>query len=347
MPSRKKVTVTVALDVEEEGLFSGRYERRFPSLRNIPYLVSLTPLLERGVKPTLFCAWPVFHDSGARKVLDGLRAKFTVEIGCHLHYWNTPPLVEGPDPELEPVYHEVATARLNPVIINAKLEELTGRANDFNSAPTSSFRMGRWDLHRIQWPLLMNCGIKCEASVRPLHAGRQADKPDHFAAPQDPYRLVNAQGSIFEIPLTVVSYIPGIEALKQNAFFASVIKRDFRHWGALPLLAVEYPLSILKLVTLMHLHKGGRNLSLTWHSSEMMPGGVPHMPDRKHVDHFLKKMEAYLDWLETRFDVEYETMDGLRQRLERTAPVIANREGDWCFPAEELFSMTGQDLKIQ
>ncbi len=338
MASRKKITVTASIDVEEEGLFSGSYQRLNPSLRNVSFLESLTPILERGVRPTLFCAWPVFRDAWARRILDKLRARYPLEIGCHLHFWNTPPLVEGPDPAIRPVYHKVASARVNPAIMQAKLDKLVKAANDFNSSQTASFRMGRWDLHRVHWPLLMACGIKIDASVRPLHSGRQADTPDHFEAPQDPYWLKNSFGSILEVPLTVTSWLPFFSRLKENKLFSDVFKSAFRRWGALPLLAVEYPLPILKLVTVLHVRAGGKNLSLTWHSSEMMPGGAPHVPDNKTAQKFLAKMEAYFEWLEKIFIVNYETMNSLRLKMENSESRERNSEGDWSFPPEEIFS---------
>lgn len=338
MAGTKALTVTVSLDVEEEGLFRGNYSRLNPSLRNISRLESLEPFLERGVKPTLFCAWPVLQDRKALKILDRLRCRHEIEIGAHLHFWNTPPLLEGPDPAIKPVYHKVATARVNPAILKAKLSKLISAANDFNSGQTASFRMGRWDLRGIHWPMLMSCGLKCDASVRPLHFGRQADKPDHFDAPQDPYWLENQFGSILEIPLTVTSWLPFFSRLKKNWICAALIKSAFKSGGALPLLAVEHPLPVLKLVTLLHASGGGQNISLSWHSSEMMPGGAPHMPDSAAVKKFLTKMAAYFEWLEKKFMVRYETMSGLRSGMGAPGRHEAAARGDWSFPPEEIFA---------
>lgn len=345
MGKRKKLTVTVSLDVEEEGLFSGIYSRVRPLLNNIRYLESLRPFLERGIKPTLFCAWPVFQDSQARKILDCLRRDYPLEIGAHLHFWNTPPLMEGPGTDIEPVYHKVPSVRVNPAIMQGKILELMQAANDFNSAPVTSFRMGRWDLHGIHWPMLMVSGIKCDASIRPLHAGRHADIPDHFNAPCDPYLLSNQFGSIFEVPLTVVSWLPFNKLLRKK-IPSELLKPAFRYWGALPLLAIEYPLPVLKLVTLLHVAAGGRNLSLTWHSSEMMPGGTPHLPNARKVQSFLAKMSAYFSWLERSFDISYESMESLRIKKEAFAPQADDPEGDWNFPAEEIFAVADSDLKF-
>lgn len=346
MNKPKAITVTLALDVEEEGLFCGNYQRLRPSLQNISHLNALKPFLERGIKPTLFCAWPVFQDREARKSLDALRKSYPLEIGAHLHFWNTPPLAEGPDPELKPVYKQVPSARVNPAILNAKIQNLLAAANDFNAAQTTSFRMGRWDLHRIHWPMLMRQGIKCDASVRPFHYTQGADGPDHFDAPQDPYLLGNQYGYIYEVPLTVASWLPFAANLKKRPGLPSLIRASFSHWGAIPLLAIEHPLPLLKLTSLLHIAQGGKNLSLTWHSSEMMPKGAPHMPDATHIKKFLSKMEAYFSWLEERFTVSYETMETLRLKNAANVQRVEDSFGDWSFPAAEIFELAESDLSF-
>ncbi|MDO5484106.1 MAG: glycosyl transferase family 1, partial [Desulfovibrionaceae bacterium] len=89
---QKRVLLAVSLDVEEEGLFRGQYQCRSLGLRNTACLARLEPLLERGIRPTLFCAHSVFVHPPSRAVLNALQGKWPLEIGAHLHHWNTPPL---------------------------------------------------------------------------------------------------------------------------------------------------------------------------------------------------------------------------------------------------------------
>ena len=92
MRRRETLYLAVSLDVEEEGLFGGRYARRAPRVTNTAQLSRLAPLLERGVRPTLFCAHSVLADPASRAILARLRDASGAEIGAHLHHWNTPPL---------------------------------------------------------------------------------------------------------------------------------------------------------------------------------------------------------------------------------------------------------------
>ena len=95
--SRPVLYLAVSLDVEEEGLFGGRYARRGFSTANTASLARLAPLCERGIRPTLFCAHSVLADSASRPALAHLRDRYGAEIGAHLHHWNTPPLTfDGP-----------------------------------------------------------------------------------------------------------------------------------------------------------------------------------------------------------------------------------------------------------
>lgn len=73
-----------------------------------------------------------------------------------------------------------------PAPAAARLHTLLQAGRDFQGAPLTSFRMGRWDCKAVLRPLLAAEGITLDSSVCPLrvfdHAG-----PDHFLAPADPY----------------------------------------------------------------------------------------------------------------------------------------------------------------
>jgi hypothetical protein len=91
----------------------------------------------------------------------------------------------------------------------------------------------------------------------------------------------------------------------------------------------------MKAVTKRYLAQGGRVLSLTWHSSEMMPGAAPHLPDASAVRRFLEKMRSYLRWLIEWAPVQGRTLDDLRQTWNtehsglRAGGAGASCGGDW------------------
>lgn len=322
---RESLSVTVSLDVEEEGLFSGRYRCKDVTVENVACLTQLSGLFERGIRPTLFCAYPVLQDAGARAILEKLLPH--VEIGAHLHHWNTPPIAQNIPASGElfavPAYQAPLPS------LEEKLEHLLRLGRDFLGRDLTSFRMGRWDLHRPLLPILARHGIRCDASVRPLHTHTNKNKgPDHFGAPVDPYWMQIDDARILEVPLTVAPIFGPLALLPQKFAPVKRIASGMRHWGALALLPINHPLWLLKLTTMLHVSNGGRVLSLTWHSSEMMPGGAPHVPDKAAVRDFMRKLDLYLDWLERNFSISYASMEQLAQGAHPDAP-LPSYACDW------------------
>lgn len=335
----RTIYLAVSLDVEEEGLFCGVYARRGAGVSNTRFLTRLAPLLERGVRPTLFCAHSVLADAGSRRILEVLRDRHGAEIGAHLHHWNTPPLeLSGDGSALPDSTDSVPSCVLPEALFAAKLKTLFDAARDFQGQAVTSFRMGRWDLHKKHWPLLAKAGVLTDASVRPLHGkGPGSTLPDHFDAPSDPYWIPVGGGHIFEAPLTVTPLLTGVcgglTALAglpgRTGRIARRLQANIHCWGALALLPAYHPLAAMKAVTRIFAARGGMLLSLTWHSSEMAPGATPHLPDGKAVRKLLDKVTAYVDWLGRRFDIRCLPMNELRNALGGSAPILTCEAGDW------------------
>lgn len=313
--SKKVLSVAISLDVEEEGLFCGKYHQLLNSqastINNLGSLLKLRPFLERGIRPTLFCDYATLQTPELRNITRQLAKYGEFEIGAHLHHWHTPPIYNLR--KESPFIIQPASNLVPPELMRQKFKNLFKKINAYFEKKITSFRMGRWDLHDWQLQFLEENNVHCDASVRPLHYKMDnGNGPDHFYAPQDPYWLTKSEDmskDIFEIPLTVVPVsqkLPGI--------LHEFLKRNFIQWGALALLPVYHPLWLLKYTTVQHIKQGGKTLSFTWHSSEMMPGGTPHLTNDEHINKFLHKISKYLDWLESKYAVVYTTMTDLRQQ---------------------------------
>lgn len=332
MSAKQPLYLVVSLDVEEEGLFGGQYARRGFSTRNTASLKDLATFCGMGIRPTLFCAHSVLADPASCETLAWLRDEHQAEIGAHLHHWNTPPLtLDGTDQTLPDTAARVPAAAVSNALFSAKLAALMQAGRALQSQPITSFRMGRWDLHRNHWPLLAAAGILCDASVRPLHcAASPITGPDHFDAPTNPYWVNAGQGKIFEVPLTVTPLVPQLPELLRAlpTALAARARASLKTWGALALLPVYHPLWAMCAITRLYAARGGRVLSLTWHSSEMMPGCTPHLPDAAAVKKFTRKVGDWLNWLHRHYNVRSLTMDELRSELGPSAPTLQGH-GDW------------------
>ena len=59
--------------------------------------------------------------------------------------------------------------------------------------------------------------------------------------------------------------------------------------------------------------RGGKVLSIFWHSSEMLPGASPHTPDEEAANTFLEKTFKFGRWLNENYNVKAITMRELYQ----------------------------------
>lgn len=323
--AKPPLRVIVSLDVEEEGLFSGHYAATNCGVRNVALLPLLAPISdELGFPLTLFCAHTVFADAGCRRVLEIMRDRHGAEIAAHLHHWSTPPLDDAPAADGPPP----RTDTLPRDLLRRRLRTLLDEGARFNGAPLTSFRMGRWDLKKSVRPLLAEAGITLDSSVCPLRSF--AGGADHFLAPADPY-WVEGHGDtrLLEAPIT---QIPLVRAMPRIWHGLSPQRRrdSFHFWGALSANPFWHGPRVMRWAVRLHQARGGRVLSLFWHSSEMLPGGSPHMPDEQAARAFRERMFAFFRWLRDSFTVQGCTAAGLRAEADSLSfPSRPDGPGDW------------------
>lgn len=321
----RKLIVCFSVDVEEEGLFKGCYQTGNLSVANVGHLENLGRLAARFQLPlTLFCSWAIFQDSTALEAILRLHSRLGAEIGAHLHHWNTPPLQAG-------------VASVNPAanavpaeVLAAKLECLLSRARARTGLPVSSFRMGRWDLRRRMLPLLAANGITVDSSICPLrhfHAG-----PDHFLAPASPYWVpLGEEARILEVPITQTP-LNRLLASLWHRFFAQKpgLLDSFHFFGACSANPVWHCLPVMKFTALRNAYGCGI-LNFFLHSSELMPGASPNVPNQRAVDALLAKIASFLTWLCQSFAITGVTTSQFANLPQAsTYPVLETpAEGDW------------------
>lgn len=327
--SAEPLRVIVSLDVEEEGLFSGRYARSGCGVSNVALLPRLAPLSdELGFPLTLFCAHSVFADSDCRRTLEVMRDHHGAEIAAHLHHWSTPPLDEDTTATGQPA----RTDALPRELLRQRLHSLLRAGEEFNGAPLTSFRMGRWDLKKSVRPLLAEMGITLDSSVCPLRAF--AGGADHFLAPADPY-WVDGHGetSLLEAPITQIPLWNGLA----RGWYRHAPRPwldSFHFFGALSANPFWHGPRAMRMAVRLHRARGGRVLSLFWHSSEILPGGSPHVPDQAAADAVLQRIRHFLTWLRETFPVRGCTAAQLRAEaghlcFPRRPESGATARGDW------------------
>lgn len=300
------VRVVFSVDVEEEGLFSGRYALHAEGVRNVAGLERLAFVTEEfGLPLTLLCTWPVLTDAGCAELLRRWREARGAEIGLHLHHWNTPPLARA----------DIAASTLTPEPLDAKLTTLAEAARRVSGRTAISFRMGRFDLAPALRGLLPRHGVRADSSLVPLRF--VPGMPDDFLAPAEPHPLRGTGGALTEIPLTVVPIAPGTPRLARAAArplpaaASNSLLSGFRKFAAVGVQPVWYAPPMMRLATRLHLARGGRVLHLFLHSSELTPGYAPHVPDAAAADRLIGRIRKFLGWLSERTRLRGATMGDL------------------------------------
>jgi len=291
--------LVISIDVEEEGLFFGHYPRTPPGVTNVAELSRLAFIpREFGLPLTLLVTYQVARDPAACRVLAQWRERYGAEIGVHLHHWNTPPFLDLPDPE------PVTSEKLPRGLLRDKFASLLSQVRAGLAVTPRSFRMGRFDAGPQVFSLLPEFGLEVDSSVAPL----TRKNPDHrfFLAPADPFPLgeVGPEGRpLLEVPITMVPVVAGTPELV--ARLAAVAPPPwgerlgslFRYGAVAGVQPAWYPLVSMQLAARLHRRRGGRVLTLFFHSSELKPGASRLFPTEAAVSRFVEKIRTFLTWL--------------------------------------------------
>ncbi len=310
--------LVVTIDVEEEGLFNGRYESRNVSVNNVAELPRLDSIFrEWNITPTLLLTYPVACHERHRDLLLKLKQQWNAEIGAHLHPWNTPPFQASSHPEPTPselIPHELLDAKLQSLLLSIRPMGVT---------PTS-FRMGRFNIGPTMFSLLEGAGILVDSSVAPMrryHAGH-----GHLTSPTDPYfpdaekPRQPGRSRVLEAPITILPLFPWLGSLLDHAPVPQSWASWFAmHLGSLSPQPLGSHLELLKAAARLHRHRGGQVLTIYFHSSELMPGGCPQHPAPQDVDRFLAKLRGFFAWLHREMPIESLTLSQLGHEFRSAA----------------------------
>ncbi|MGC8906445.1 MAG: hypothetical protein ACP5M0_03265 [Desulfomonilaceae bacterium] len=308
--------LVVTIDVEEEGLFQGKYDPFHAETTNVSSLELLDDVfLKWNIHPTLLITYHVAKQRRLQEFLMGLAERWGGEIGAHLHHWNTPPIRPLPFPD--PVPSEC----MPPELLREKLDSLFEAFEPMHIVPRS-FRMGRFSFGPKMCALLEDSPIVVDSSVAPLRT--QYGGPDHLTAPIDPYMpdpldvTSFGRSRLLEVPITIVPIHPHVGRLLEKVRRRWPRTHAAVGWTAsrlcsLPVQPAWTGIARLKIASALHLRRGGQVLTLFFHSSELSPAHNPLHPTVRHVQSFIKKLDTFFQWLNQRGQVECITLCQLRE----------------------------------
>lgn len=317
---------TVTVDTEEEWDWDAGWPTDNLAVTNIACLPDFQQRCARhGAAVTYFTNYAVMNDAVARETMRTLAQQPGVEVGMHIHPWNTPPLdYQGPVAARETFIHNLPAE-----LAVAKLKTVYERFRDIGLTPTS-FRGGRYSSGPVMHRFLQTHGFVADASVVPYTTWADDGAPDYRHRTVFPARLPPAGPdgpALWEIPL---SY--GFTR-RPFAFWGSVyhqVERSaLRHLRLLGLadrlglvrkawLNLESPLSGNMLVFLRQLQRMGVPcVNFTLHSSSLVPGGSPYTRTPADRERLLARIDEVLAALAQWQEFQPATMTETAAHLER------------------------------
>jgi hypothetical protein len=304
------IYVAISIDVEEEGLFSGRYPREPEGVSNVVELQRLSFVSsEFSIPLTLLADYPVLVSPACCGYLALFHENYGAEIGTHLHHWNTPPF-QGPG-LAQPVLAQNMTADL----LREKLQTLTEVALHGCGIRPTTFRMGRFDFAPIVRKIIAELGYTVDSSMVPFRLC--PGTADHLFSPADPYLLSLGDGSLLEVPVTMVAIsrsLARVAALASDYLPARAVRpalEVFRRLAVCGPHPAWFPLASMKNAARLHIRRGGQVLNIFLHSTEIVPGMSPVSTDKYKAEAILTKLRAFLAWLCKRYEVRGLTLSEL------------------------------------
>lgn len=329
-------SLIVTIDTEEEGLWAGRYRRTENTVENIQHVPRFQALCDQfDVRPTYLIDAAVAEDERAVGVLRPIQHGGRCEIGAHLHPWCNPPFEE----EIAP--RNTYLCNLPESLQRAKLTWLTERIEErFGKRPTS-FRAGRYGLDIVGAGLLCELGYLVDSSVIPFTSYAAESGPDFSTAPVTPYfvgrddlRVPQTSGSLLEIPVSLGYNRVDFERAHALRRAASATWLKWMHGvGILDRLGLVRRVKFspeqaqapeLKRLVDHFLARRAPVMVLMFHSSSLMPGGSPYVPDPSSLESFLGRLREVFEYCLMRRGMVADTMSGFAAKWALTPVEVAS-----------------------
>jgi len=295
----------ISVDTEEDNWEPTTGNSTTQNIREIP---RLQRLLERlGARTTLFVSYQVASDPTAAAIMREAVASNSIEVGAHLHPWNTPP-VEGREEQCSMLWQYPRDSQGKKI---ARLKEIL-RENI--GVEATAFRAGRFGVGTDTLGALEDTGFRVDSSVTPLLSWREYGGPSFVRAPLHVYRpsavdlcAPTSDGKLVEVPLTtgftrfgrshwrtLAKSLYG--PLGQRMHLPGLLNQalDLRR----VILSPETDIvSDMLAASRRIIDEGGRHLHMYFHSNSLVPGLTPFVRTTKDLELMYSSIERYFEGL--------------------------------------------------
>ena len=317
------VFYTVTIDTEEEWDWNGPFPVTDLSTENIRHLPEFQAICdENEARPTYFVNHAVLSDQEACQSVLRLNEADSVEIGMHIHPWNTPPTSGGVVAARETFIHN-----LPDDLARQKLEVTYGKFRESGIAPTS-FRGGRYSSGPVVREFLVENNFRVDASICPYSSWSDEGAPDYRLKGMTPVlRTTNQAGlDLWEVPLSRAYSRRPFRMWEK--FFHTVENSLLRHLrligiaercGLVRRLWLNFesePLDNLRQFIRLAPRWGLSHICMTVHSSSLTPGPGPYCRSEKDKETILRNIDTILAELKQTSGYQPVTMTELAAKLD-------------------------------
>lgn len=315
---------TITVDTEEEWDWSAGWPIDNLSVSNVEALPRFDDVCARhGARVTYFTNHAVLKDPKASTILLKLAKRPRVEIGMHIHPWNTPPGILNE----KVVARDTFLHNHPPDIIRAKLTTVYQAFEALGLKPTS-FRGGRYSSGGVIHDFLRDKGFLADASVVPYTTWFDDGAPDYRDRDLLPRRLpprVDGEAPLWEVPLSFgytrrpISFWAGLfnslegGPLRRLIGLASRIGLARKAWLNFENELGRDMLPFLRLLRDQQLPA----VCFTLHSSSLKAGGNGYTPDETARERLFTYLDAILTEVAGWNDFKPATVTEVAQHLER------------------------------
>lgn len=281
------------------------------SVKNLRFIPRFQELCNKyGVQPTYLVTSEVCDDGFAKEIFKDYAKSGNAEIGTHLHSWTTPPFLDLAGLKYNDSTHAFASEiPLN--LLSEKLKTLTGQIEtSFDIKPTS-FRSGRYGFNEDVARILTKLSYLVDSSVTPYtswsaNSGLSTGNggPDFIAKKPLPYNYKFDNGSLLEIPITILPTRFPLNSSEKFADFylRNVDKNIFLRFlrklmlSRQPLWLRPYEWMTINLLDELVNEAKKRKLPflvMMFHSSELMAGCSKYRKDQADIESLYELLEIF------------------------------------------------------
>ena len=301
----------VTVDTEGDNLWDQAGQITLDNVRCLPRFQEACE--RHGLKPTYLTDYHMARNAEFRRFAADVLRRGAGEVGAHPHAWDTPPLeaLTADDLRHRPYLMEYAAP-----VMRAKIAYLTSALEDAFGRKMTSHRAGRWAFNGEYARALLEYGYTVDCSVTPGFSWRGcmgdpngSGGPDYSLCPSEPYFVDVAdirrpgRSGLLEVPFTIVPTCPPPLVRMQTALpFGSAVRSALNRLCP-PIWLRPNGRNGKRMVRAAQIAARQRRpfIELMLHSSELMPGGSPYLPDEASIERLYADIESLFSEAGRRF----------------------------------------------